>query len=184
MRKILDTIYAAALVGACLSMVAIAALVSVQVGGRILDWVLVGIGSSRLGIAVPSLAEIGGFLLVGAAFLALPSTLRAAGHVRVMFLLNILGPGAGRLITVLVLGVALGLASWAAWHASLQALDSWSFNTFSFGVVKVPLWIPQTVMSLGLVLFALALADDLVTTLLRHESAFRRAERERAEGNQ
>lgn len=182
MRRILDTIYAAAMVGACLSMVGIAALVSVQVGGRILDRVLVLFGSAQLGIAVPSLAEIGGFLLVGAAFLALPETLRAAGHVRVIFLLNILGPGPGRLLTVLVLAVALGLAGWATWHAAAQAWDSWAFDSTSFGVVKVPLWIPQGVMTLGLGLFALALADELAQSLFG-EPAFRRAERDRAGGD-
>jgi len=182
MRRILDTIYAAAMVGACLSMVGIAALVSVQVGGRILDRALVLIGSAQLGIAVPSLAEIGGFLLIGAAFLALPETLRAAGHVRVIFLLNILGPGPGRLLTVLVLAVALGLAGWATWHAGAQAWDSWAFDSTSFGVIKVPLWIPQGVMTLGLGLFALALADELVQSLFG-EPAFRRAERGRAGGD-
>lgn len=179
MRRLLDTIYGAAMVGACLSMVAIAGLVSVQVAGRIIDRVRVWLGMDQIGIAVPSLAEIGGFLLVGAAFLALPSTLRAAGHVRVIFLVNVLGPLAGRVLTVLVLAVALGLALWATWHSADQALDSFAFNSLSFGVVRVPLWIPQGVMTLGLGLFALALADDLVAAL-RGEAAFRRAERERA----
>jgi TRAP-type C4-dicarboxylate transport system permease small subunit len=182
MRRILDTIYVAAMIGACASMVGIAALVSVQVGGRILDRVLVLFGAEQLGIAVPSLGEIGGFLLVGAAFLALPETLRTAGHVRVTFLLNILGPVPGRLLTVLVLAVALGLAGWATWHAGAQAWDSWVFDSASFGMVKVPLWIPQSVMTLGLGLFTLALADELVQSLFG-EPAFRRAERGRARGD-
>lgn len=181
MRRILDTIYAGAMLGACLSMVAIAGLVSVQVGGRVLDRALMLMGAEQRGISVPSLAEIGGFLLVGAAFLALPTTLRAARHVRVVLLLNVLGPKLGRLLTALVLGIALALASWASWHAWAQAWDSYAFNSLSFGMVKVPLWAPQGVMALGLGLFALALADELAQAM-RGEPTFRLAERERAEG--
>jgi TRAP-type C4-dicarboxylate transport system permease small subunit len=91
MRKALDALYAGALVGACLAMVAIAALVFLQVGGRVVDRMLTWFGASRIGFAVPSLTEIGGFLFVAAVFLALPATLRAAGHVRVTLALRVLG---------------------------------------------------------------------------------------------
>ena len=50
--------------------------------------------ADAIGLQVPSLAEIGGFLFVAAAFLALPATLRAAGHVRVTMLAKALPEGA------------------------------------------------------------------------------------------
>ncbi len=176
MRRLLDAIYGAAMVAACLSMLAIAGLVGVQVGGRILDRLLVWAGASPLGIQVPSLAEIAGFLFVGAAFLALPSTLRAGGHVRVTLALKLAGPRVGRVLAGVVLALALALAVFATWHSGAQALDSYAFNTMSFGRVRVPLWIPQSVMTLGLGLFALALADELWQVLRGRTPAFRAAE--------
>lgn len=185
MRRLFDAIYGAGLVGACLCMLGIAGLVGVQVGGRILDRALIWAGGAPIGVQVPSLAEIGGFLFVGAAFLALPATLRAGGHVRVTVLANLLAGPLARVLSALVLAGALGLALFAVWHLGAQALDSWQFDTMSFGRVRVPLWIPQAVMTAGMGLFALALADELVSVLRGRQPAHRAAEAARgAEGGE
>jgi TRAP-type C4-dicarboxylate transport system permease small subunit len=176
MRRVLDLVYAMALAASAAALVIIAALVFVQIGGRILDRILLATGGQAIGFQVPSLAEIGGFLFVGAAFLALPATLRSAGHVRVTMLTQALPPGAARAVTVVVLVAALGLAVFATWHSGMQVQDSLAFNSVSFGMVRVPLWIPQGVMTLGLGLFALALADELVIALTGGTPAFRAAE--------
>ena len=180
MRRLRDTLYSAALVASALALVAIAILVFLQVGGRLIDRMILATGGSALGLQVPSLAEIGGFLFVGAAFLALPATLRAAGHVRVTMLSQALPDRARRVLTALVLVSALALASFAAWHAGLQALDSWQFNSVSYGVVRIALWIPQGMMTLGLTLFAVALADELITLLRGGTPAFAGAEAARS----
>ena len=181
MRKALDAVYGAALVGACLAMIAIATLVLIQVLGRVIDRGLVMLGASRIGISIPSLAEIGGFLFVAAAFLALPATLRAAGHVRVTLLLRFLGPLGNRILAALVLILASGLAGFAAWHATLQAIDAYNLGRVSYGLIRIPLWVPQSVMALGLVIFTLALVDELVAALRGRDPAFREAERQREE---
>lgn len=176
MRRMLDLIYSAALVASATALVTIAGLVFFQIAGRILDRVILWSGGEALGLAVPSLAEIGGFLFVGAAFLALPATLLQAGHVRVTILAQALPAGLDRPLTILVLAGALALALFAAWHSGLQALDSWQFDSVSFGMIPVPLWLPQGIMTMGLAIFALALLDELVTALMGGQPAFRRAE--------
>jgi TRAP-type C4-dicarboxylate transport system permease small subunit len=181
MRKALDALYGAALVGACLAMTAIGALVFVQVLGRILDRVATWLGIGRIGLAVPSLAEIGGFLFVAAAFLALPYTLRAGGHIRVTLALRFLGPAGDRLATLAVLAAGLGLALFATWNVGLQTLASWQRGSVSYGLIPIALWIPQAVMTSGLGLLALALLDELASAL-RGEPAFRQSERARETG--
>ena len=180
MRRVLDLVYAAALLASALALVTIAVLVFAQIAGRILDRVLVATGGEAIGFQVPSLAEIGGFLFVGAAFLAMPATLKAAGHVRVTMLAQALPETAARAVTIFVLSAALALAIFAAWHSGVQVQDSWAFNSVSFGMVRIPLWLPQGVMTSGLILFALALADELVTALAGGMPAFREAEAERS----
>lgn len=182
MRRALDLLYNSALGAACLAMVTIALLVLVQILARVLDRALVLIGSSPIGFSIPSLSDFGGFLFVAAATLALPATLRAGGHVRVSLLLNVGGPLVRRGLTLLVLLAALGLAGFAAWHSGAQALDSWRFNSVSFGMVKVPLWIPQGVMTLGFALLVLAVADELVAALRGQDTAYQRAEDARSTG--
>jgi TRAP-type C4-dicarboxylate transport system permease small subunit len=176
MRRALDLTYAAAMAASAAALVAIAVLVFVQIAGRILDRVLVAAGREAMGLQVPSLAEIGGFLFVGAAFLALPATLRAAGHVRVTILSKALPGGLSRVLTMIVLAGALGLAGFATWHSWLQVVDSWQFNSVSFGMIRVPLWIPQGAMTLGLAIFAVSLLDELVTALTGRTPAFVAAE--------
>jgi TRAP-type C4-dicarboxylate transport system permease small subunit len=182
LRQVLDRIYALSLGAACLAMIAIAVLVFLQILGRIIDRVLNLSGAEPLGLAIPSLSDFGGFLFVAAATLALPATLRAAGHVRVTLALALFGPRVGTVLTVAVLAIALGLAGFAAWHSAVQMWDSLSFNTVSFGMVKVPLWIPQAVMTLGFGLLALAVLDELLTALRGQTPSFRLAEAKRSEG--
>lgn len=184
MRKALDALYGAALAGACLSMIAIAALVFVQVMARVVDIVAVFLGMPRYGFIIPSLAEIGGFLFVASAFLALPATLRAAGHVRVTLLMRWFGPRGDRIMTFLVLLVAIGLTAFALWSVWLLTWASFVRGSLSIGIVAIPLWIPQGVMTAGLAIFGLALVDELVAMLRGGEPAFRTVEngREASEG--
>lgn len=178
MRKTLDGLYGAALVGACIAMCLLAALVLVQVVGRVVDRAADWIGVARLGISIPSLAEIGGFLFVSAAFLALPVTLRTAGHVRVTLALRWFGAAGVGALTVLVLLAGFGLASFALYALGLQTVTSFERGSVSYGLIAIPLWIPQAVMTFGVGLFALALLDELVAAL-RGEAAFRVAEHSR-----
>lgn len=184
MRKALDALYGAALVGACLSMIAIAALVFVQILGRVADSLAVLAGMPRYGFIVPSLAEIGGFLFVAASFLALPWTLRAAGHVRVTLALRTFGPRGDRAMSALVLLAALGLTAFALWSVWLLTYASFLRGSVSVGIIAIPLWIPQGVMTAGLAIFAIALADELAAILRGGDAAFRLAEsqREASEG--
>lgn len=179
MRKTLDTLYSAALVGACLAMIVIAVLVFVQVVARVVDRAAVLVGAPRFGFAIPSLAEIGGFLFVASAFLALPAALRAAGHVRVTLLLRRLSPAGDRVMTALVLVVALGLTIFATWAIGVLTFSSFQRASVSYGIIAIPLWIPQAIMTTGMVIFTVALLDELLTLLRGGEAAFRTAERTR-----
>lgn len=165
MRKALDALYRWSAVLAALSLVAIAALVVAQVAGRILDGALSLIGVEPFGLLVPSLAEIAGFLLVAASFLALASTLRNADHIRVIILLQQVPQSVARFLEIWVLAVAVALVGYFAWNAGLLTLDSYKFHEVSYGIIPIPLWIPQTAMTAGLAVFLISLLDDLVVTL-------------------
>ena len=88
MRTALTALYKTATVLAACCLVTIALLVTLQVMGRLLDGARSMVGLEPLGLLVPSLAEIAGFFLVGASFLALAGTLRMGDHIRVSILLQ------------------------------------------------------------------------------------------------
>jgi TRAP-type C4-dicarboxylate transport system permease small subunit len=154
-RRILDGIYRCSLALAALCLAAIAVLILAQVVGR---W---------FGILVPAAEELAGYLMAAATFLALAYTQRSDGHIRVTLLVGRLGPRARRWQEVAVLIIMLPLSAALAWWCALLAAESFAYGDTSSGHLAVPLWIPQAPMALGLVVFTLALADELLCTLVR-----------------
>lgn len=174
MRQLLDRLYAVAHGLACTTLCVIVTLVVVQVGARVLDKILEALGIPPTGFIIPSLAELAGFLMVGATFLALASTLKHGAHIRVTVILGLL-PGAPRRILNIVAGIAAAaLFCFVAWHAVQLALDSYRVDSVSYGIIPVPLWIPQAVMAVGLTIFAVALIDEVWVAIREGQPEFER----------
>ena len=162
MRAALDRLYASALALSAAAFAAIAVLVLIQILGRLADRIARWIGAPPPGITIPSLAEIGGFLFLAAVCLGLAGTFVGGGHVRVSLLTHALPRRASRAVSMLIAALGGGLAAFATWSSWTQALDSWAFASVSYGMIRIPLWIPQGAMTLGLALLCLALIDTLV----------------------
>lgn len=165
MRKLLNGLYAGAEWLAMASLVIIAVLVLIQIAGRIVDVTLIKFGRPVYGLEIPSLAEFAGFLLVAASFLALASALKAGNHIRVTLGVSQFPPALRHVAEIVVLAVATAIAAVFTWYAVILAYDSYRFGGVSFGIIAVPLWIPQGAMALGILVFAVALLDELVTTM-------------------
>ena len=143
----------------------ICAMITAQILGRIVDHLATWTGNDRIGLAVPGLAEVSGFLLVGASFLGLAYTFVNGGHIRVTLLIGKL-PGRARVfVEVWCLSIALLLCVYLGWYTFWLLHDSYSFGETSYGMVPVPLWIPQSAMLAGIVLLFLALTEAWLTTL-------------------
>ncbi|MDI5983206.1 TRAP transporter small permease [Halomonas sp. M4R5S39] len=151
------------LAAACLCL--ICALITAQILGRIIDRLATQVGGDRIGLAIPGLSEISGFLLVGATFLGLAYTFVHGGHIRVTLLIGRLPPAARVFFEAFCLTVALALCLYLAWNLYWLLEDSIAFNETSYGLLSIPLWIPQTAMLAGVVLFCLALLETWLATL-------------------
>jgi len=125
-----------------------------------------------VGLVVPSYSEFTGFFLVAASFLALANSLRHGAHIRVTLLIRGLPSGPRRLIEIWCCTIALAFAAFFAWHSVALVWDSYVYNDVSPGIVAVPIWIPQMSMPLGLIVFTIALADTIITIILRDKLAF------------
>lgn len=156
MRRTLNALYLGGAVLAAICLLAIAVLILAQVAGRWFD------------IIVPGAEEFAGFLMAATAFLALAWTLRSGGHIRVTLLIRNFSPRFRRLQETVVLLLAVALSARLAWAAVALVIESYEFNDVSDGYIAVPLWIPQMPMALGLLLFTLALLDELIGLLAGH----------------
>jgi len=150
MRRFLDGLYGAAglLAGLC----TIGVLVSV----------LAAILGRQLDLHIPGTDAYAGYFMAAAGFLALASTFKHGEHIRVTLLLNSLSPAGRRRLDIFALAVGSLLAAAFAFFSIKLTYDSWLFNDVSTSNDATPLWIPQTTMAAGTILFFVALVDELV----------------------
>jgi TRAP-type C4-dicarboxylate transport system permease small subunit len=172
MRRFLDRLYLAAgwLSAACF--VAIAAMVTVQLIGRIVDSVMRLAGMVPYGFLVEGLAEIAGYLLATASLLALGLALKSASHIRITLVLGFLPPKARWFAELFAIGTSFLFSTFMTARLALLAIDSWRFNEVSFGLVPVQLAYPQAAMAIGLLIFTIALLDELVITATTGKPSF------------
>ena len=162
MRAALDRLYSASGLLAAAFVAAICAIVLGQVACNTIDAVIALFGGAPLGLVIPSYAEFAGFFLTAASFLALASTLRAGGHIRVLLLLHRLPRRVQRAAELWCVAAALAVSAYFAWYAWKLVAESIEFNDMSPGIVPVALWMPQSAMALGLSVLAIALLDELL----------------------
>ena len=166
MRKFLDNIYLAAAIAAGSCLVIMTLLMLSQIVGR---W---------FNIIVPSTEDFSGFLLAAASFLALPYALRSGSHIRVSLFLSFLPAQLRKAFELSVLVLVLVLVSYIAWSITFMVIESWQFEELTQGYIAIPLWIPQLPLPVGLLLFALALLDELVSLIMTGEASYLRHEDE------
>jgi len=166
-RTLLDGAYRLAGYAAAVALVLIFMLVLIQVGARLADSAMRLAGLPPLGFIVPSIAEICGFLLAAASFLALSHTLTIGGHIRVGILVERLPAGLRRVVETASGVAAALLAGYFTYAVTELALKSWRYNDVSYGFVPAPLWLPQSAMALGLLLLTVALVDVTWRTATR-----------------
>ena len=160
MRRALDALYSLCAGLAALCLFAIAALVAVQVGARLLDTGLVALDHAPTGFNIPSIAEIGGYLLASATFLALADTLAKNVHIRVDLLTSRLPERARAILDGVVALFGAGIGCFGAYALGALAYKSFTFGDVSYGLVPVPLALPQATLAFGLGVLAIALIDE------------------------
>lgn len=176
MRAALDRLYLASGLLAALCLVAIAVMVGAQLIGRITDAVMRLAGMAPYGFIVEGLAEIAGYLLAIASLLALAPTLKAGAHIRVSMLLSALAPRARWLLELAAFAATLAFTAYMTWCIALLAMDSWRFNEVSHGLVPLQLAYPQAAMFVGLLIFSIALLDELIVVGTDGRPSFTAAE--------
>lgn len=149
LRRMLDTIYlwSGYLAAAC--MTAILVLTIGQVVSR------------YAGFNVRGLTNYAGYVMAASTFLGLAHTLNSGTHIRIETFAALLGryrPYA----ELWALGATAAIAAWFAYYSCNMVYWSFKLGDISTGLDATPLWIPQSAMALGTVLFAVAFADNFL----------------------
>jgi len=148
-RKYLDNLYAVCGGIAALSIISLLILILVQIGTRL------------MGIAVPGLTAISGYIMGSAFFFALGSTAHHGGHIKVSLLLN----GLGRykhFVSIIALGISVIVSLFLCISAISATYESFVIGEISQSRDAVFLWIPQIPMAIGTLVFAISVIDLFV----------------------
>ena len=133
-----------------IAIVAIAAAILAQIIGRL------------FGVNLFGMVEVATYAMVAATFIALPYTLVTGGHIRILFVVAPLRPGPRRWVEVGCHALALAFVVYFFYYCADLTLDSYRKGARAQGMLAAPLWVPQSLMTLGILLFALALLHGLV----------------------
>ncbi|MGF9564849.1 TRAP transporter small permease [Neorhizobium sp. JUb45] len=115
-----------------------------------------------LGIDVPAGDDFASWCMAASAFLGLAHTFRSGEMIRVGLLIERFNGRTRQSFEAVALFIGTAAAVYFAWYAFDMNRTSWQFNDLAQGVVAMPLWIPQIGFSGGLIILAIAMADELI----------------------
>lgn len=109
--------------------------------------------------------ELSGFFLAASTFLGLAYTFINGGHVRVSLVSQFVSPRIRRAVELWACLVALLITGFIAWQVTRFTMETYSYGDLSPGLLAIPFWIPQSGIALGLVVFLLAILEQLCVVL-------------------
>lgn len=148
-RRILDALYTACGILAALCLIALLGIIVLQMLAR---W---------SGVTFPGATSYAGYCMAASSFLAFASALNRGAHIRVGLLLNAVGRHR-RWLELWCFAIAATAAWFLARYMMNLVMWSWKLGDVSQGQDATPLWIPQSVVAFGAVVFAIALTDHLL----------------------
>lgn len=151
MRRWLDALYLGAGIMAAASMLALLLAVVISILGR--QFPVLNI------IGIDAYA---GYAMASCGFFGMAYTLRSGGHIRVVLLLEGIKRGRRRWLEMPALLVSVLLVGLLCFYSVEQVWQSYIYFDISINNDATPLWIPQSAMALGNVVFLVATIDQLV----------------------
>ena len=167
MRRFLDRLYYASGAFAALCIAAIFVVMLAQSFGR------------EAGILIRGADDIVAWLCAASAFFALGHTFRHGELVRVGLWLDMLGARGRRMAELFSLGFTTIFVAYMLWAVSRFVYDSWQFKEVAQGLIRIPIWIPQLSFLLGVVIFFIAVVDELLLVLNKQKPTYQVAEEAR-----
>lgn len=126
MRKFLDGLYTGSSWLAGLGMIGVLLMVSYSIVGRL------------AGFPVGGIDAYAGYLMAGAGFLALASTLKKGEHIRVTLVLGMLKGAKRRGLELVALSIATALSAFLALYSARLVWQSWAYQDISTDIDATP----------------------------------------------
>jgi TRAP-type C4-dicarboxylate transport system permease small subunit len=116
--------------------------------------------------------EMSVFLIVGAVFMSAAAIQSDRGHVAIEAITGLLPPRVNMARQILVDAASLAFCAFFAWKTWLLLLEAWVEGFHSGSTWGPPLWVPYSLMTVGMLLLSLQILLQVVHGL-RQRSAMR-----------
>ena len=167
MRRFLDRLYRASGALAALCLASICVLMLAQAVGR------------EFGLLIRAADDITAWLCAASAFFALGHTFRHGELVRVGLFIDLLQPGARRIAEIVALSITGLFVGYMAVAVTRFVYASWQYKEVAQGLIRIPIWIPQLSFVFGVLIFLVAVLDELLAVLKRRKPAYQLADEDR-----
>jgi len=114
--------------------------------------------------------ELSVFLIVGAVFMSSASIQERRGHVAIEAIVSVLPAGVNRVRQIVVDGASFVFCAFFAWKSWLLLDEAWTENFHSESTWAPPLWIPYSLMTVGMTLLAAQILMQIVLALTPRRS--------------
>jgi len=111
--------------------------------------------------------ELSVFLIVGAVFMSSAAIQAQRGHVAIEAIVGLLSPRVNRVRQVVVDIASVMFCGYFAWKSWTLLAEAWTENFHSESTWGPPLWIPYSLMSIGMTLLTLQLLLQVIDQLAR-----------------
>ena len=109
--------------------------------------------------------EMSVFLIVGAVFMSSASIQARRGHVAIEAIVGLLPAGVNHVRQIAVDGASFAFCAFFAWKSWLLLDEAWTENFHSESTWGPPLWIPYSLMTIGMSLLAAQILMQVVLAL-------------------
>jgi len=110
------------------------------------------------------------FLIVGAVFMSAAAIQAGRGHVAIEAIVGLLPPRVNVVRQILVDVASLAFCAYFAWKSWLLLHEAWTEGFHSGSTWGPPLWIPYSLMTVGMILLSLQIALQILDALRRRRS--------------
>ena len=128
-------------------------------------FILTGIMSRIFGFYIRGLAEYSGYCMASASFFALAYTFVEGGHIRITLFLEKLSGLKKKIIEIWCLTVASFFSGYLSFYFIKMLIISYKFQERSEGADEILIWIPQTSVALGAIIFFISVFHKFILKL-------------------
>ena len=133
----------------------------------VLLFILTGISSRIFGFYIRGLSEYSGYSMAASSFFALSYTFYDKAHIRITLFLEKLKTANQRLAEIWCLFIATIFSGFLAFYFAKMTLISIKFEERSEGADEILIWIPQSAVAFGSIIFFICVFHHLINSILR-----------------